>query len=143
MNRRTGNFITALVGALLATGCARTIQFKAVDAATGQPLPGVATSWSQDSNHGWLGEYHFGPTNLPPSKEDGIIIIDGIHRTKLNEFIFSRNGYAPVYGVDSHSIFGRADRTNSVSVPHGFVPDGPLDNVRPTNGFIIVQMQRR
>jgi hypothetical protein len=143
MNRCTAPFIGALAGAWLAAGCARTVQFKAVDEATGRPLAGVDTSWRQDSRDSLLGSYHYGPANLPPSKEDGVIVVDGIYRRKLNEFIFSRDGYATVYGIYSRGIFGRADRTNSVSVLRGFIPDGPLTNVPPTNGFIAVQMKRK
>jgi len=127
---------------LLVAGCARSIQFKAVDETTGQPLAGVATTWRQDSRD-LVGRYHSGPTDLPISKEDGMIAVDGVYRRKLSEFIFSRDGYAPVYGIYSRGIFGRADQTNSAPTSRGFIPEGTLTNVPPTNGLIAVVMKRR
>jgi len=149
MHRHTALFIVAVVGVLLVAGCAHTIHFKAVDAATGHPLAGVVTSWRQDSYDLLLGAYHFGPTNLPPSREDGVIVVDGIYKKKVSKFIFSRSGYATVYGGYymggiftrySGDSFSRADHTNSVSGWSGFILEEPLTSVSPTNGFIVVRM---
>jgi len=150
MHRNIGLFIAAWAGLLLVTGCVSTITLKVVDAATGHPLAGVDTVWRQDSYNLFFGAYHYGPTNLAPSTEDGVIMVDGIHNGDANEFIFSRNGYGTLYGryltgglfTQYHaSIFTLANHTNAVySQTFGFVLEGPLSNVSPTNGVIVVHM---
>jgi hypothetical protein len=134
--------IAALFGMLFVAGCAHTIKFKAVDAATGQPLAGVVTSWRQDSYDLLLGRaYHYGPTNLTASAEDGIVVVGGIYKRKVSKFILSRNGYATVYGgYHVGGNFTRAEHTNSISTSTGFILKEPLISVPLTNGSIVVQM---
>jgi hypothetical protein len=120
----------------------KTIHFKAVDEATGRPLAGVNTSWKQDSNDFSSVQFGHDSTNLPPSMEDGEIEVDGLYEDQINRFIFSRNGYATVYGTSE--IGGddliRSDHTNSYSDWSGFILEEPLTSVKPSNGFIVVQM---
>jgi hypothetical protein len=148
MNRYLALFIAASVGLWLLTGCASTVVFKAVDIATSQPLAGVNTVWRMDS-HDYLDitTYHFGPTNLPTSKEDGIIVVGGIYKGKASRFIFSRDGYAPVYGIYYDDSMVRADHIYpDVFKPPfdehtwGFNIKAPVSYIKATNGVIIVQM---
>jgi hypothetical protein len=83
--------------ALVAAGCARTLCVKVVDASSGRPLSGVSASWQQ-YYHGYFHTGHEGPTNLPPSGDDGLIRVGELHRNWSSYFIFSCPGYSTVYG---------------------------------------------
>jgi hypothetical protein len=148
MNRYLALFIAASVGLCLLTGCASTVVFKAVDAATSQPLAEVRTIWRMDSrDYLDITTYHFGPTNLPPSMEDGIIVVGGIYKGKASRFIFSRDCYAPVYGIYYEDSMARADHIypDIFKPPFdehtwGFNIKAPVSYITPTNGVIIVRM---
>src|SRR5207302_9601841 len=136
--------LIALTPLSLAISCARTLRIKTVDAATGQPLAGVSTSWRQDYN-GYFRLEHEGPTNLPPSWQDGIIRIEGVHRYWGSRFIFSCPGYSNVYGFYS---VGRLGLAESVT----YLPSGPLEDEfilegKPTsaslsNGCFLIPMPK-
>jgi hypothetical protein len=131
-----------IAGVLLLTGCAHTITFKVVDAASGRPVSGVAANWRQDSADLLLGTYHFGPTNLPPSGEDGVVVVRGIYRGKQNRFIFSKSEYATVYGIYSMGRrFSESNQTNSIAGWDGFILEEPLTGITPTNGVIVIRMK--
>jgi hypothetical protein len=59
----------------LSLGRAKTISIniKTVDARTSRPLAGVSTRWMEERQDLILGTHRFGPTNLPPSAQDGVI----------------------------------------------------------------------
>jgi hypothetical protein len=125
-----------------------TIAFKTIDAATGQPLAGVSTVWRMDS-YTFLGNstFHYGQTNVPPSGEDGVIVIDGIYKSKTSKFIFSRTGYATVYGIYLDGSLDRAEHinTNDNRYPFteqnfGFMVSAPVSHVWPTNGVYVIRM---
>lgn len=130
---------------LVVAGCAApTLCIKTVDAETGQPLAGVSTSWRQDHN-GYFHLEHEGPTNLPPSGQDGIISVEGLHRDWGSRFIFSCPGHSNVYGFYSVGKMGLAERVTYL--PPGplegeFILDGNLTSAFQSNGCFLVKMPR-
>ena len=82
---------------LVVTGCAQTLFVKTIDASTGRPLASVTTSWQQ-AYHGILHYGHEGPTNLPPSGQDGLVNVGELHRNWSGSLIFTCSGYSNVYG---------------------------------------------
>jgi hypothetical protein len=128
---------------LFVAGCTHTVQFRTVDATTGQPLAGVIASWRQDSHDLVLGSYHYGPTNLPPSSAQGAITVGGIYPKKASRFIFSKSGYLTVYGIYGSDELTRANSLSQVDRDGEFILTGDLNLVLPTNGFIIIQMSPR
>lgn len=125
---------------LLVTGCAQTVRFKLVDAVTAKPLAGVNTTWRQDSHDLILGSYQYGPTNLPPSSQDGVVVVKGVYKKKTSRLIFSRNGYATVYAGYSRGVLTRAGSLDPRLRDGEFALSGELTLVPPTNGFITIQM---
>ncbi len=88
---------------------------------------------------------HEGPTNLPPSSQDGIIDVGRVHRNWQITFIFSRAGYSSVYGV--YGVGKLALATNVVYYPPGqfegqFFLDGELKSAVKNDGCFLVPMQR-
>src|SRR5690349_7267506 len=82
---------------LIATGCAHALCVKIVDASTGKPLVGVSTSWQQ-YYHRYYHSGREGPTNLPPSGEDGVITFGKLHQGWTSYFVLACPGYSNVYG---------------------------------------------
>ena len=122
------------------TGCASTVTFKAVDAVTNQPLAGVNTVWRMDSiDFLYITRHHFGPTNLPPSTENGVVVVNGPHKYAASRFIFSRDGYAPVYGIYYNDSMACAEHIYPALIG-GFNITAPVSYVSPTNGVIVVRM---
>ena len=131
---------------LILAGCAHTmsahtISIKAVDSATSQPLAGVSTWWRQDYKDLLLGSSHYGPTNLPPSQENGVINIRGLHPTWSSRFIFSCCGYSNVYAICSGDTLTLADQITSLPGDQ-FILEGPLTSITPSNGCFIIPMPR-
>src|SRR4051812_35552435 len=86
------------IAASLVTGCSHTLRFQAVDATTRQSLPGVSTTWHEHAYNLLTGSSHeTGPTNLPPSAADGIIVISNVHKEWANRIVFSKADYHTVY----------------------------------------------
>jgi hypothetical protein len=147
MRQRVIPIILLQASLLLFAGCAhpRTIYFKTVNMATGQPLAGVNATWAQDSYDLVLGVYRYGPTNLPPSSDDGIIVVNGVRKNKGCKFIFSKNGYAKVYGFyRTGDTFARAEHIDTTILDPKwdcFIFEGPMTEIFPTNGLIVIQMK--
>ena len=101
MKRRLASFLKALIDlaplSVVAAGCAGTLCVKLVDASNGRPLAGVSTSWQQ-YYHGYFHLKREGPTNLPPTVQDGLITVGDLHRNWSSSFIFACPGYSNVYG---------------------------------------------
>jgi hypothetical protein len=134
------NLATILViGPLLTIGCAKTLCIKTVDATTGRPLPGVLTKWTADNQDLVLGSYHYGPTNLPPSTESGVVKIRKVKGRCVSRFIFSHAGYGNVYGIYSSGILNLGTATNSLSDDH-FILNGNFVSVGASNGCLLVEM---
>ena len=142
--------IAASVGLFLTIGCAgtTTLAFKTVDSATDRPLAGVNTVWRMDS-YDFLGRntYHRGPANLPLSTDGGMIVVNGLYEKKTSKFVFSRNGYAPVYGVYIRGSLDRADQISSHDYAppfdeqnFGFMASAPVSHVSATNGVFVIRM---
>ncbi len=142
--RRISTLPSAILTTLLfVTGCAQTVQFRAIDAVTGEPLEGVSTSWRQDSHDLVFGSYHYGPTNLPPSSEDGVVVVRGIYTKKTSRFIFSREGYSTVYALYSRRALTKAEGLDPINRDTEFILSGDLTLVTSTNGLITVEMRPR
>lgn len=110
---------------------------------SGQSLTGVETTWRQDRYDLLLGVSHTGPTNLPPSGEDGVITVPGLHETWASCFVFSRPGYATAYGAYCRGALSLAGRINSLHTDTGFILEGPLAVSRATDGLVPVPMKRQ
>lgn len=91
--------VILFTASLVLVGCAHTICIKVVDADTKKPLAGVSTWWLQCRQQMFAPIKHEGPTNLPPSGNDGIIKLTRVHRWWVNELAFSCPGYSNVYGI--------------------------------------------
>jgi hypothetical protein len=117
------------------------VRLQAVDSVRREPLAGVETTWRQDKAALPFGVYHAGPTNLPPSGSDGIIELAGVRESWRSSLVFSKAGYATVYGSYGDSELTLAPATNAVATYGPFIIKGPFSVVRPTNGFFIVTMK--
>jgi hypothetical protein len=133
--------LALLIASLLVTGCVHTVRLKAVDATTGQPLQGVRTVWRQDVADLLIGVRHRGPESLPASKDDGIIMVNTVREHWNNSFLFTRSGFATLYGVYGSHPVALAEHTNAITYPwRPFDLQDPTILVRPTNGFIVLRM---
>ena len=133
--------ILGFAALLLATGCTTTLHFKTVDAHTGQPIAGVSTTYQDHVYDLLLGSFHFGPTNLPPSTGDGVVVVHGVHKRRVSTFDFSRPGYQSVEYAYAGGRFGRENGTNSIVTPSGEVYKlHRWMDVPPTNGWFVVKM---
>ena len=78
---------------LLPCGCSRTLEFRAVDASTGAPLPGVRVERESRSDSVFFGSER-SAGSLPPSGPDGAVVARGLSGMMVHRFIFSKDGYS-------------------------------------------------
>ena len=136
------NTSVALVGVLLVAGCSHTLRFKTVDATTEKPLAGVALKWEDRQKDLIFGTAHFGPTNLPPSGDDGLIVVVGVHKKRVTAFDFTKPGYVGVSCFYSGGSLARVDGTNSIANPSGTPYEVPrMVEILPTNDLMIIRMR--
>ena len=133
-----------LATAFFMAGCASTstLHFRTVDARTGEPIAGVTTTYSNyvyDMVFG--GYYHFGPTNLPPSNGNGVIIVQGVPKYRVNVFDLSCLGYQNLQCVYSAGTFCWEDGTNRFVANDGevFLSRRCL-TIPPTNGWFVIRL---
>jgi hypothetical protein len=140
--RCNGSFlILVLAASLFVVGCTTSLRFKTVDAKTGQPIAGVTTTYEDHAYDLLLGSFHFGPTNLPPSTDDGVVVVRGVHKKRVSTFDFSRQGYRSVQYAYAGGRFGWHDGTNSIVTKSGEVYKlAHWVDVLPTNGWFVIQM---
>jgi hypothetical protein len=135
-------FVRSLALALLVTGCTQTVGVKPVNAATGQPVPGVTGTWRQDVADLLLGVRHRGPKDLPEAALDGTISLRGVHKHWISSFVLRRPGFTTEYGVYAGGSLAFAERTNSASWPwKPVVLAEPIERPLPTNGVFVVLMR--
>jgi|ERR1035437_6737670 hypothetical protein len=141
MRRQTAILLLALSGVLLVAGCAQTLQVAVVDARTGRPLSGVSTTWHEHRYNLLTGHLHeTGPTNLPPSGDNGVIKISAVHRDWANRLVLARSGFRTVYG-------GYTGGQLWLSETVRWFPGGVSQMVEPvteaasTNGCFLAPMQ--
>lgn len=140
-NIQLGVLLTAM--ALVAVGCAHDICFKTVDATTGAPLPGTSGSWRQDRHDIVLGLASYGPTNLPPSGQDGVIHVHGLRRNWTSRFVFTHPGYSNVYGIYSRGGLGLDERVWDAGEGRftgQFTLEGKLATASLSNGCFVVPL---
>jgi hypothetical protein len=137
MRRSTTGLHALWLGMLLLAGCTKTLHFAVRDAATGSPLPGVTTSWHEHRLNPLTGYSHeTGPTNLPPSGDDGLVTISGVHEHWSNRFSFSCSGYRTIYGRYHSGIVRISDRL--LSFPRGTSQlDAPCVEAAEKGRFLI------
>ena len=137
---RTPVYVLTL--ALLATGCTHTVRVKPVNAATGQPLPGVTGTWRQDVADLLLGVRHRGPKDIPEAAPDGTITLRGVHKSWITSFVLQRPGFTTKHLVYAGGSLALAERTNSASWPwKPVVLAEPVERPLPTNGVFVVPMR--
>src|SRR5439155_21861300 len=85
---------------------------------------------------------HYGPTNLPPSGDDGTIAVLGLHPKRVSKFTFRRSGYTTVYAAYSRGMLTLAESTNPAVPAPLFVFQGPVSAAAKTNNVFIVDMPR-
>jgi hypothetical protein len=153
MRRSIIKSILGLALILLAAGCAHSlrtnliagpaqdVKIRVVDAQTGHPLAGVNANWQQHVYSPRFGEYHFGPTNLPPSGNNGIILVPGIRSNCANRLILARDGYATVYAGYWEGALAYGENHSTLDGVE--MLEQPLSLTRQTNGFISVPMRQR
>ena len=141
-NLQLGVLLTAM--ALVAVGCAHTICLKTVDATTGAPLAGTSVSWRQDRHDIVLGLASYGPTNLPPTREDGIVEAVGMRRNWSSSFVFTHPGYSNVYGGYSRGTLTLAERTHALEgrFKGQFILEGKLTTAFLSNGCFVVPLPK-
>ena len=131
-------------------GFVHTICFRPVDAATKEPLAGVCTTWSQHKNQMFARIRHEGPNNLPPSRQNEMIKIGGMHTYWINEFIFSCPGYSNVYGFyQTPDVFSRSTlelgpqiETLGDEFDGQFIIRGNVRTASKSNGCFVVPMPK-
>jgi len=132
-------------GPLLVTGCQQTICLRVTDATNNQPLPGVAAVWREDSAINLLTDrwHQTGPTNMPPSSDNGVITITQVHEKWFSRFILSHSGYATTYGIYYRGTLNLAQRIKSEPLPQDiFLLEQPITKVGATNGYFTVPLPR-
>ncbi len=130
---------------LLAMGCTHTLCFRAVDAATKEPLAGVTTEWRQDRDAMFAKSLSSGPSNLPPSGDDGVIKIAGLHKNWSTRFTLKCTGYSNVYGDYSGMYgLGLSGRITDFDDEYKgqFILEGKLTGGVLTNGCFLIPMQK-
>jgi len=135
--------VLALVTVAVAgTGCVGVICCKVVDGETDQPLAGVSATWHEHAYNLLTSQLHeTGPTNLPATREDGIISIRGVHKNWANSIIFSRPGYISMYGNYSGAKLWLTKRVRPL--PNGgFVLEPPVTEAESSNGCLLVKLPR-
>jgi hypothetical protein len=102
-------WLSLLILIALSVGCARTLRFKVIDAASNRPVEGVEVQW-------WTQHYYLpltSRTNLLVAgyaDEGGVIAIQGVkRRNRNNTFIFSKHDYQEAVAVIERT-------TNAISV---------------------------
>ena len=127
-------------------GCAnQSICIKAVDASTQKPLAGVTTEWREHRHQMFRPLTHYGPTNLPPSGQDGLIEVRGLHQNWLSTFVFSCPGRSNVYGRYSEGVLNVGK--NVVYYPPGeldgeFRFSGDAETAIKTNGCFVIAIPK-
>ncbi len=114
----SGRVYAALVAiTLIASGCAQTLRFKAVDARNGRPLANVHTrleKWSWNDFRDRFGR-SYGETNLPTSQPDGTITAKvSTGWSRRTTFYFSKTGYSDVW-CTYHGFEGSFERPTSTN----------------------------
>jgi hypothetical protein len=128
------------------------MRFRAVDATTREPLSGVNAMWTQVGYGMFQQTKQEGPTNLPPSGQNGIIIVQGLRAPVSglhnwhSYFIFSCSGFSNVYGTYEGPPLGLGERKRNFDL-HGALKDaffleGHLTSIFPSNGCFLVPMRR-
>lgn len=132
-----------LATALFMAGCTSTstLHLRTVDAKTGEPIVGVSTTYSNYVYDLLWGYYHFGPTNLPPSNTNGVIIVHRVPKYRVNVFDLSFPGYQNLECVYSAGKFCWEDGTNRIVANDGevFLSRRCLE-IPPTNGWFVIQL---
>jgi len=145
MHRRLKQLIAACSGAALLVGCAHTIRIKIVDATTREPLEGVSTRWLQARHQMFQQLKQEGPTNLPPSRQDGTIVVGGLHTWWSSDLIFSCPGYSNVYGQYGSGILCLARRMRYFPpgpLQEQFILEGGVRVAEKSSGCFVVEMQK-
>ena len=130
-----------LAASLISSGCAKTLQIKVVDAASGVPLAGVVTIWKENSDDLLTGRHsQTGPVTLPPTSLDGFIWIDGVHDGWANSLILSKPGYKTLYGNYSSSRMWMTERMRQ----HGetIILEEPYTEAARSDSGFTVRMSR-
>ena len=136
--------LSLVAGLVLVTGCARTICLRVVDSNTSQLLSGVSVRWREDAAYNLLTgrRYSTGPTNFG-SGDDGVITVGGIHKKWVSRFVFSRDGYATLYGTYTREKLELAERIKPDPLPQDrFILEEPRVVVGPSNGCFLVKMPK-
>src|SRR2546421_3140493 len=138
------HFIIVCLGALLTVGCAHTISLKFVDSKTHEPLAGVSTRWLQARVQMFQTLKQEGPTNLPPSGDNGTITIKGLRHWWESEFIFTCTGYSNVYGFydTSMRLAPRIQPLPMIGVPDYFLLPGDVTMASKSNGVFLIEMPK-
>ena len=136
--------LSMVAGLVLTSGCAQTICLRVVDFKNNQPLSGVSILWREDSAYNLLTErrHSAGPTNFV-SGEDGVITVGGIHKKWVSRFVFSRDGYATLYGTYTPEKLALAERIKPAPLPQDrFILEEPRVVVGPSNGCFLFKMPK-
>jgi hypothetical protein len=93
----------------LSVGCARTLRFKVIDAASNRPVEGVEVQWF--TKFIWLKIYKTNLVVAGYTDQDGVFVIDGVKKGngRGNTFIFSKQDYQEAVAVIKRT-------TNAISV---------------------------
>jgi hypothetical protein len=132
---------------LVLAGCTHTLRLRAVDAATKEPLSGVNTRWTQVRYGMFIRAKQEGPTNLPASGQDGMIVVGGLHSSWLNwhnYFAFSCSGFSNVYGIYEGPPLGLGERIFKLDgeLKDAFILEGNLTSIFQSNGCYVIPMQK-
>jgi hypothetical protein len=86
-------WLSLLMLIALSVGCARTLRFKVIDAASNRPVEGVEVQWFTSLT--WLKIYKTNLVVAGYTDKDGAIEIDGVKRGQMhgNTFVFSKHDY--------------------------------------------------
>jgi hypothetical protein len=136
------------VGSLLVNGCAQTqtVRLRVVDGTTSKPMSGVSAQWREDSAYNMLtGHRHqTGPTQLPLSNEEGVILVRGVHNEWVSRFVVWHPGYATNYGIYSPDKLELAQRIKPSPLPQDrFILDDARYSVGPSNGYFEIPLQKQ
>jgi hypothetical protein len=88
------------------------------------------------------GKHHWtGPTNLPPSSEDGSVTIHGVHGW-ANSLIFSHPGYVTLYGNYNDSKLWLGEELDVITTNATLIK-APVVEAQNTNGYYLIPMAKR
>ena len=130
---------TTLVIALyiLVTGCTKSIHFRVIDAATGEPLSGVRVL-----RKGYNASFFSGPVNeaeqLGPTDADGIVVAQGLRSASAPYFFFSKDGYEMARAITG------GDKWETLSVSSPWIPKLAEKRVeQPRLGVVTISLHRK